>query len=99
MNTYIYIYIYKYITYLALNKNDSTKLVISVRAGGKPPAREDHQFCTHFFWASYVIYFYIYSTAPRIPPGQVDGWFCVAPGQVLGSLGWGWEGPWEIRDS
>ena len=40
-----------------------------------------------------------YSNAPRIPPGQVDGGFCVAPGQVLGSQGWGWEGSGEVRES
>ena len=29
----------------------------------------------------------LYSTAPRIPPGQVGGWFCVGPREVFGHLG------------
>ena len=38
--------------------NDSTKLVISVRAGGKPPAGWITNFVLIIFWASYVIYLY-----------------------------------------
>ena len=38
--------------------NDSTKLVISVHAGGKPPAGRITIFVLCIFWASYVIYLY-----------------------------------------
>ena len=38
--------------------NDSTKWVISVRAGGKPPAGWITNFVLIIFWASYVIYLY-----------------------------------------
>ena len=49
--------------------NDSTKLVISVRAGDKPPAGRNTNSVVIIFWASYVIY----SIAPRIPPGSAHG--------------------------
>ena len=39
-----------------LGNNDSTKLVISVRAGGKPPAGLITNFVLIIFWASYVMY-------------------------------------------
>ena len=38
--------------------NDSTKLVISVRAGGKPPAGRITNFVLIICWASYVVYLY-----------------------------------------
>ena len=41
--------------------NDSTKLVISVRAGGKPPAGWITNVVLIIFWANYVIYIYLYN--------------------------------------
>ncbi len=35
----------------------------------------------------YILYIYIYSTAPRIPPGRIDGLSCVGPREVFGHLG------------
>ena len=51
------VYIYKY-NMSCPDNNDSTKLVISVRAGGKPPAGRITNFVLIIFWASYVIYLY-----------------------------------------
>ena len=42
----------------SLENNDSTKFVISFRAGGKHPARMITTFVLIIFWASYVIYLY-----------------------------------------
>ena len=38
--------------------NDSKRLVISVRAGGKPPAGRITNFVLILFWANYVIYLF-----------------------------------------
>ena len=58
----IYIYIYMYIIQIcntsSPDNNDSTKLVISIRAGGKPPAWRITNFELIISWASYVIYLY-----------------------------------------
>ena len=43
----------------SLENNDSTKLAISIRAGGKPPAGWITNFVLIIFWASYVIYYII----------------------------------------
>ena len=42
--------------------------------------RKSHTMCI-------LVYIHSYLNAPRIPPGQIEGWFCVAPGQVFGHLG------------
>ena len=59
MYIYIYIYKYKYIISIPEN-NDSTKLVISLCAGGKPPAGRNTDFVYIYIYISLYIYIHIY---------------------------------------
>ena len=56
LDSSVYIYIYNI---SSPENNDTTKLVISIRAGGKPLAGRITNFVLIIFQASYVIYLYI----------------------------------------